>query len=407
MVKHLAYFDALGSFVEQTPPWQSALAGLAMLRLAQPALEKSPAPAPDWAAVFSARKAATRLAEGNPIRSCLVYLIDTIEAGALTRGEIGSGLISYARALNFEGSWALAMDVYATVAESVGPGVDPNVSIEANIGLGGMARRIGDWDKSATAYAHAAHMAQTIGDSAKMLTVEIGQANTALIRGNLPAAQTQLDSVIGEARTKQLRDVLGLALHSRSSVAHARGDYADAIRLAYESLDYTTNMSARDVVLADLAASFGGLGMHDAARDGYLVVAATSQYQWVRWQATLNLMELAALDGLEKVFDDYAVEMSDAPLDPRLRAHYLLYLGTGQLKLGRVDCGKATLDEAAEFASRHQLNQVAYEAMTTLAGTERDARAPVSKSFENEVTADVLEAASSLSRLRETTVRSP
>jgi tetratricopeptide (TPR) repeat protein len=410
MVKHLAYFDALGSLTEQSPAWQSVLAGLATLRLADATLEKTPAASADWASVYRARRTASAMREGNPVRAALLHVVETIGLGTSVV-EVANGLLSYARALDFEGSWPLAMDVFTTVAESVGPELDPHIAIEANIGLGGMARRTGDWHTSAQAYAHAAHIAQTIGDTAHVLTVEIGQANTALTRGNLPAAESILENVIGEARARNLGDVLGLALHSRSSVAHARREYADAVRLAHESLDFTTNASARDVVLSDLAAAFGGLGMHDSARDGYLVVAATSQYQWVRWQATLNLMELASLDGMEQAFEQYAAELKDAALDPRLRAYFLLYLGAGAGRFGRLESAESALNEAIRYASDHQISQVAHEATIALAELRKDvariARTRSNNAFEVELPADVQNVASALGLLREAAVGSP
>jgi hypothetical protein len=145
------------------------------------------------------------------------------------------------------------------------------------------------------------------------------------------------------------------------------GAYADAVRIGYDGLAVMTDLTQRDGLLSDIAAAFGGLGLNDAARDGYLIVAATAQSQWVRWQATLNLMELAALDDREADFDAYACELADAALDPKLRATYYLYLGVGQQRFGKDDDAETSLAEGLAVAERNQLHQLAHEATVALA----------------------------------------
>src|SRR6185503_16115783 len=98
---------------------------------------------------------------------------------------------------------------------------------------------------------------------------------------------------------------------------------------AYDALAVTKAPSDRDRIVADLAAGFSELGMREAARDSYLLLLATAQTKWVRWQATINLMELASLDQVQDAFDSYAAELRKAPLGPWLRAHFLLLLGEG------------------------------------------------------------------------------
>ena len=163
------------------------------------------------------------------------------------------------------------------------------------------------------------------------------------------------------------------------------------------------------VILSDIAAAFAGMGMHDAARDGYLIVAVTAQSQWVRWQASLNLMELAALDGRESDFDAYARELEIAPLAPRLRAYYFMFLGGGQQRFGRQEEARASLAQGLEFATRNQLHQVAHEAQVAM--VELDLRVGTRGKqvvVPEEVPSDVRHVASALSDLlREAAASSP
>src|SRR5882672_7364723 len=185
-------------------------------------------------------------------------LIDEVVCGSL---------LDYGRALDYEASWALAIDVFSCVAKLTRPERNPKLAVEANVLVGGSARRNGDWDTSARAYSQAAFIADTLGDREGVLTVQVGIANTYIAKGNLPQAQTILDDVIVQARDQELPEIQGLALHSRAALASRSGEHAEALKLAYEALNLTAKPADKDVVLEDIAAMFTQLGMHGAARD--------------------------------------------------------------------------------------------------------------------------------------------
>jgi hypothetical protein len=250
----------------------------------------------------------------------------------------------------------------------------PETAMEATIALGGSARRCGDWDRSAEGYFEAAHLADALNDKESGLTVRVGTANTHIARGNLPAAKSILDEVIAESAKSGFDAVEGLALHSSATASHLKGDFHQAVTLAYRALEKTSNQSLKDSIMADIAAALADLGIYQAARDAHMIVSLTSRYQWVRWQATINLMELAALEGMEAPFNDYASQLKNEALGPRLRAYFLLYYGQGLVAFGHDDEGRKYLAEAAQFASRSKLNQIAFEAEQALtAGAPKSA----------------------------------
>lgn len=275
--------------------------------------------------------------------------------------------MSYGRMLDYEASWSLAIDVFSTVAKLTKPERNARLSVEAYVAVGGAARRNGDWDTSGRAYSQAAYIADTLGDKPGVLTVQVGIANTYLAKGNFPQAQSILDDVIVQAQDQEMTEIQGMALHSRAALATRRGEHADGLRLAHEALGLTSNPTAKDLVLGDIAAMFTQLGMHDPARDANLVLAATSQAKFVRWSATLNLMELASLDGMPEAFDTYARELAAAPLGPWVRSHYLLFLGEGMHRFGRADAALEALQEAVKFAEMNQIHQIAFKAQDALA----------------------------------------
>ena len=276
------------------------------------------------------------------------------------------------------------------------------MAIEATTALGGAARRSGDWDRSAEGYAEAAHMANAVGDKASGLTVLVGTANTHIARGNIPAEKQIFDEVIEEAEAAGLDGVAALALHGRASVAHLQGEYGRAVTLAYRALKKTTNANVRDQITADLAAAFQELGMRDAARDAHLIVSTTSRYQWIRWSATINLMELATEERNESAFEEYGRDLKSAALDPRLRSHFLLYYGLGCRQFGREAEAVKWITEARDFAAAHKIHQVAFEAETALTeGERRVAATEKPNKWTDSVPSEVLQVASAIAHMRE------
>ncbi|MGH7604709.1 MAG: tetratricopeptide repeat protein [Gemmatimonadaceae bacterium] len=368
MIQHQVYFDTLGSMKEGTPSWRSVFAGLSVLRFVDAyAAAGSPSARPGWTQLHSVRVAIEEMSEGDVIRGVLTSVIDDLTARGYVDDAVCTSLVAYGRALDYEASWGLATDVFTTVAKMVKPERNARLAVEAHVAAGGAARRNGEWEISARAYSQAAFIADTLGDRPGVLTVQIGIANTYQAKGNLPQAQLILDDVIVQARDQDLPEIQADALHGRAALVARLGNPAEGLKLAHEALELMTKPGSRDVVLADIAGMFTELGLHDAARDAHMVLIATAQSKVVRWSATLNLMELASLDGMEEAFDKYALELAKTPLGPWLRSHYLLFLGEGFQRFGREPAAADALEEAARFAEANQIHQMAFKAEAALA----------------------------------------
>ncbi|MGK2961954.1 MAG: hypothetical protein ACSLFK_07370 [Gemmatimonadaceae bacterium] len=407
MLRHLPYYEVLGNAHEGLSIWAPTLAGLTVLELVDAARDDRTIIDRDWTGVRAAADSVAALREGLPVRRHLMTVVDQLRDGGPSWTNINASLFAYGRGLDLDGNWSLAVAVFGMVADIAREERDPKLAIEATTALGGAARRSGDWDRSADSYAQAAHLADTLGDKASGLTVRVGTANTHIARGDLPAARQILDEVIAES--DGLDGVQALAYHARASVAHLQGEYATTVSLANRALEKTSNPTVKDSIIADIAAAFAEMGLWDAARDSHMVIALTSRYQWVRWQATINLMELAALDGMEEAFFSYGKELKNAALDPRLRSYFLLYYGQGLLAFGRDDEALEMIAEARDFAAQHKIHQVSHEASLALGAGSRDAaRRKASKPWApDEIPSHVFEVAEVMSNLRESALALP
>lgn len=358
MIKHHAFFEALGGLSETTPEWSSVFAGLSVLRQVDKLAESRESNrSPDEPSVDASRRAVAGVSVGDPSRAILSRILDRVERSDM---KLGEDLLSYGRALDLAGKWALAADVFQSITELFSARAEPQVVIEASLLLGAASRSTGDWTASERSYTRAEHLGESIGDRAAVLRARMGMANSDFLRGNLSAADIALESVFTHAEQLNLESIKARALHSRASVAHAMHDFQRAVHLAYRSLELTTEPARRERLIADIAAAYAELGMTEAARNGHMIVAITSPHQWVRWQATLNLMELAVRAGDERSFDNYVAQLESAALDPRLRTYFLFFSAMGARRFGKGSADDL-FEEARAFAEKNRLHQVAFE----------------------------------------------
>jgi hypothetical protein len=405
MIRHQVYFDTLGMLREDSASWRSVFAGLSVLRLVDSYTDNSASVDPaSWAQLHSVRSAVEDVSAGDPIRGVLsTVLEETIARGTIDE-VVCRSLLAYGRSLDYEASWSLATDVFQTVAKIARPEKNAKLAVEANVALGAAARRNGDWETSARAYSQAAYIAETMGDRQGVLTVQVGIANTYMAKGNLPHAQSILDDVISQAADLHLEDVQALALHSSAALAERRGEPSESVRLAHAALRLTGNTAARDDILADLAAAFEDIGMRDASRDANLLLVATAQAKWVRWQATINLMELAARDNMQQAFDQYAEGLRREPMAPWLKSHFLLFLGEGLATFERYETAEQVLSEAKDFAEQNQIFAVSFKADEQLQAVRSKARREIPVRSVPNLSHDVLAAAHEISELRKAAV---
>jgi tetratricopeptide (TPR) repeat protein len=171
--------------------------------------------------------------------------------------------------------------------------------------------------------------------------------------------------------------------------------------MAYEALEGLTAPSARDRVLSDIAVAFYELGMRDSARDAYLILAATAQEQYSRWVALINLMECAAADRREPMFEQYRREVAEASLPVTLACQYHFYVGQGYSLFGHTAQAKASLERAIELAEQHQINEILFRAEQGLEALRDGGVVIIASTPEFSPTAEVERVAHAVREMRE------
>ena len=375
VIRHLPFFERLASLDEQSSEWRETSAGLLALRLVDTWLEDGPGAVRGGWGVRAVRECIDAIAPGTPIRAILAGVVDAMsDASEVQPRVVTPRLMAYGQSLSLDAQYALAADVFETVVAHAHPLDEHDLVTDAYLQLGAARRTLGLFDAAAVAYAQAGDVANAANDIARVLRVRIADAKLSMERGNLPDAERVLDDTIARATRAGEPEVEALARHQRATVAIERGDYERAIREGYAAFDRLPSANARDRALLDIAVAFSELGCRSAARDAHLVLAATAQELHVRWLATINLMEIAFLDGREPVFEQYRRELADAELTPMLGAYYHLYVGRGMQMFGRTEGARREMGRALEIAERHRLNKILFEIERSLQALERSVR---------------------------------
>lgn len=403
-LKHLAFFEELAQLEESDTTWRAITAGLVVLRLVDAWVEEGPrvVTADAWG-LRAVRSAIEEVTERSPVRAILNSIVDALEASPVSNLQsVAPRLMAYGQALEYDASMTLAADVYRTIIAYTHPIDDADVAILAHLRMGSCLRAADDIHGAAGAYETAGRVANAVGDIMGVLRARIGDAQIAVRRGNLPKAEEILDETIARAAAPELREVRSRALHDRSTVAHHRGQFDLAVQLAYDALGCSVSARERDRILGDIAGSFAELGVLTAARDAYLVLAATAQEQYVRWASALNLMDIAAREMAQPAFERYRRELECASLPPHMQANFELMAGQGYSRFGDSEEARNYLERARSLAETHGYGQLLFEAEKELAELQR------AKRFAPEVSAavpsDLIDVASRLRRMREVAV---
>jgi tetratricopeptide (TPR) repeat protein len=402
---HMPYFEQLASLADDSAEWRSVSAALVVLRLFDSWMQGGADVVAQGATGLQAVRdqiASMDMRDSN--RGLLGSIVDSMVAAQAPRiVTVAPRLMAYGHALQHAANWPLAADVYRTVLAYATPVGDSETVIAANIQLGRCLRVLAEWEEALACFSCASQVAGMIGDVMSILRARIQEANVAIDRGNLPYAETLLDETILQAKESGLSEIRATAIHDRAHLAARRGRPEEAIVLGYEALKGVRSQIARDRVLNDLGATFSLLGIYSAARDAYLVVAATAQEQYTRWTAMINLLDLAADERRETVFEQYRRELEDVSLPPTLATYYYYFVANGHRVFDRPLLAKVAIEHAIELATENKLGQwllKSEQLLEELRNTEVVKRRNLVRETATSWSPEVLDVANRLSELR-------
>jgi hypothetical protein len=383
--RHPAFLAALGADGDDvelgsTIRWRSIAAGFLVLRQIDIWATEGVILRSAWQATTSA---VNELPPGNSARELLTDVAEAV----LSTSSLAGGtaplvcLMAYARSLEHDAEWALAADVYSVIVDHAAALEAPDLLPDVLQRLGYCRRLLGDVDAAAVAFATGRQLAEAQKNVPAELRLRLSEAKLLTHRGNLPAAARALDTLIADAASVGETQLVAAIRHDRGLVAYAQADYERAALLCYAAADAYEDDRGKVAALADVATCAAALGRLAMARRVNEIVYATSDVRQYRWSAGINLLEAAATDLREVVFESYRRALADEPLPAPLLAAFHLATGRGYARFGRAILARRALASALEVSTKTSLNQItiqADEALTALsqAPAERVAIAP-------------------------------
>jgi len=353
-LKHLPFFELLASAPEGSPEARLATAGLLSLRMIDHwVLSGAAIVEPESVSVRSVRQAIMALPPKEPVREALLTIVNTMQMlRHVDLMPVLPRLFAYAQLLErHHGSMALAADAYWSVIRLADAEHDVELVMDAYHRLAFCERKTGALDDAMESSAAMAKLATRSKDRARTLQAKMGQAQVAVMRGDLAAADSQLVAIAQDAKHHDLTREFAMATHNRSVVAARAGNSTEAILLAHEALQSTRDPLERDRVLSDLAAFLLWADQIDAALDALRVLEVTASSEEPRVAARGNIVIAAARSGNRQLFDSARRELETASLSLESRINLYVESARGLRDFGD-DTGMATSLAAAEALAR-------------------------------------------------------
>lgn len=373
-LSHMPYFERLAELANDSTEWRSVSAALVVLRLFDSWMTAGAEVVVDDAPGLNAvREQIAAMDIRDTTRGLLSSIVESMVVAEQPRiVTVAPRLMAFGRAMQHAAKWPLAADIYRTVLSYATPVANADTVIQANMQLGRCLRVLAEWDESLTCFAAASQVATMTDDMMSILRARIQEANIAIDRGNLPFAELLLDDTIDRAKEFGLPEIRATAMHDRAHLASRRGNNEEALSLQFEAFKGVRNQMARDRVLHDLGASFVQLGVYSAARDAFLVVAATAAEQYLRWTAIINLLDVAVHERREPLFEQYRRDLEGISLPPALATYYYLYVAQGHRAFDQISLATAAVTRAIEIATVNHLGQARFEAEELLDAMKQD-----------------------------------
>jgi tetratricopeptide (TPR) repeat protein len=275
---------------------------------------------PDESDVEIARNVLRTLPK-TPASTALGALLRVLDEDPM--GPAGPALMEYGHALENDGAYEFAADVYQLAAELGRREQGLLLAPAALVRVGACLRNVGRYREAEKAYRAGAAVAQEIGDLVTELMSNIGRAKIAIEQDRYGAARNQLNQVIASARARDLRHPLALALHDRGALANREGDLEDGLVDFGEALSLQRDHAEQIRILADVGVTLRKLGLVEIARDVFVCVRDESPQFEARCTATINLLALAADQRQWDEFDRLEQALGAVTLSPYRHCEFL------------------------------------------------------------------------------------
>ncbi|HET7789760.1 MAG TPA: hypothetical protein VFK78_03105, partial [Gemmatimonadales bacterium] len=233
---------------------------------------------------------------GSAEAAHLLGLVDSSMAAGQS-GDVGHvvpGMLAYAHYLEDAGHYDEALDVLDALARVGGGRLGAADAVALALRVARVNRKLARFDAADAAYGEAGSRAAAAGDVLSRLLSRIGQANTALGRGNLAGAEASYREILADARTARFREAEARTEHGLGGTLQMRGDAGEGLRHIWRAFELYEDESSRMRALNDAAILLLALGHAGAAERALLKVLRHASHADNRHNALIELMHCAS-----------------------------------------------------------------------------------------------------------------
>jgi tetratricopeptide (TPR) repeat protein len=299
---------------------------------------------------------------------------------------VSGPLLAYGAYLESIGRLALAAHVYQVVVEALALDrhrFDPPSLAVILMQHGSVARRSGQLDEAYRSYDRARTLGVSLDDQSVTLRAQTGLADVASARGDVKAAEAQLDTILADAASALAvasispseQDALTLAeycaLQSRGAVRRATKQYVAAINDYFAAFKIAFDHIQHETVLNELAECAAEAGFRTIARQANAYLAKTARTPVARSAALVNLLELVVLDGDEDAYNvvrsQIARFLQNHTMSAEHAAYATLYTAHGIERFSNPIAAVRAYRDVIVHARAANLPGIAEQAQTCLA----------------------------------------
>jgi tetratricopeptide (TPR) repeat protein len=290
----------------------------------------------------------------------LLGIVEAVNSDPTHRDAVlRMALVAFAYFLEHEARLEEALDVLTLTGRTYKTEIPLVDAATMSLFVARLNRMLARWDRANQAYALAEVAGQNGRDLSTVMLARIGRANVLRGQGNLPTARLQLEEVIAQANSPELREVHGRAWSELSLVLANQGFVLESLTAKYQALLSLRDELLRTRVLGDLGISLRELGAYDAARQCFEMVLAANPSFVIRANTCIEMMEMESALGNRLAFERFRQEakLCEDRMPPSMAVDYRYRVGIGFARFGKDTRSRAMLREALGIAEGNQLNE--------------------------------------------------
>lgn len=238
------------------------------------------------------------------------------------------------------------------------PARERGLSVQLLAQLARLDRKAGRWDSALSRWATIESLGHEAQDQVTVLRAALGRAVVYRHRGNVAAAEREIQRVRREAGPDE-RHLVAMAANNYGVILEERGQYADAAITYWEAVQLAQTPEEFLRSLSNLGIALRCVGCYAGARAALERVERETPDAGDRWNAAVELLEIASAQGHRLEAAQRRRTLLDAlpQLRPAVAVDALYRIGLAAARLGQSERAQLYWHRGLLLAQQAQLGK--------------------------------------------------